>query len=153
MWHVVGLGQLSAGLGQTGISQLQDRVASGPGTERLPVAVKSPNGRTTWLSYHSLYVIPTAVGRSPQAGLKNIFGPIWFLGFCNPLAQARSSVTAHNHKTTTAMKMCNMKMTVTCHICMWRFSRLKMWHNMSHPMKKVEIVQYLEFSWAVCIRT
>ncbi len=35
---------LSRCLGQTGVSRMQG-VALGPGIERLPVAVKSPNGR------------------------------------------------------------------------------------------------------------
>ncbi len=33
-------------------------------------------------------------------------------------SQPRSSVTTQNHKTTTAIKMYNMKMTITCHIHM-----------------------------------
>ncbi len=33
-------------------------------------------------------------------------------------SQPRSSVTTQNHKTTTSMNMYNMKMIITCHICM-----------------------------------
>ncbi len=46
--HVCPVGgstHLSGRLGQTGVSRMQDGVASGPGLERLPVVVRSPNGR------------------------------------------------------------------------------------------------------------
>ncbi len=54
------------------------------GIERLPVAVKSPNGRMGWLSNYSRYVIPTPVGRSHR-GLRKFFDPIWFFWFLQPL--------------------------------------------------------------------
>ncbi len=40
-------------------------------------------------------------------------------------SQPRSSVTTQNHKTTTAMKMYNMKMTITCHMLWFSLSNLQ----------------------------